>query len=221
MPNSRFGIQIPIVSEMALLVDPLCRASRFGLQIPIGWETALLVDPLYRADTRTYSDNRRITHHHAVRCKHCYRYCWPRCEYHRRATDTYEYYCESCWTWYWRNVYDFRMSTLAKTIPDWMLGNAGNRYNLLLGGDSDPTSLLVRRRRVHLYLLLTANGDLSWLLVQVSPHGSTTWQYHKSLIHRIIAMLVHGRPAAAVRRNEFDIAEFVRQRFLDGSIFYA
>ena len=167
--------------------------------------------------TRSYSSG-GVAMYQSVRCGHCYKYCWPRYEYHRRATNTIEYYCESCSTWYWRHVYDFRMDTLAKTLPDWMLGNAGNRYNLLLGGDSDPTSLLVRRRHVHLYLLLTANGDLSWLLVPVSPHGSTTWQYHKSLIHRIIAMLVHGRPAAAVRRNEFDIEEFIRRRVLDGSI---
>ena len=187
------------------------------IQIPLGSEFSSYLDPCYREDTRTYSDDRRVTHHYAVRCEHCYRYCWPRCEYHRRATDTYEYYCQSCWIWYWRHVYDFRMSTLAKTLPDWMLGNAGNRYNLLLGGDSHPTSLLVRRRHVHLHLLLSSNGDLCMLLGAMSPYGSTTWQYRRSLLHRIIAMLVHG--CQTLRRNEN--AEFVRQSFLAGDIVYS
>ena len=186
------------------------------LRIPIQSEYSLYLDPCYREDTRTYTDERRVTHHYAVRCEHCYRYCWPRCEYHRYETDTYEYYCESCWIWYWRHVYEFRMRTIAKTLPDWMLGNVGNKYNLLLGGDSHPTSLLVRRRHVYLHVLLTSNGDLCMLL-GVMTNGPTTWQYRRSLIHRIFAMLVHSRPPA--RRNE--IEEFVRQSFHRGDIVYS
>ena len=89
-------------------------------------------------------------------------------------------------------MYDFRLNTLAKTLPDWMLDNEGYRYNLLLGGDIRPTELLIRRRQVYLNLFLFANGDLC-ILQGTMPIGHTTWQYHLSVLYRIITMLVHGR----------------------------
>ena len=70
------------------------------------------------------------------------------------------YYCETCWLWWQRHVYDFRLNTLAKTLPDWMLDNEGYRYILLLGCDIRPTELLIRRRKIYSNLLLFANGDL-------------------------------------------------------------
>lgn len=146
----------------------------------------------YREDTRTYTDGRRLRHFLSVRCEHCYRYCWRRYEYYRRITDTYEYFCESCWIWWQRRAYDFRLSAIARVLPDWMLNNAGNRYNLLLGGDSRPTELLVRRRHVPLYALLSGNGDLS-ILQSVLPAGPFRWHFRLNLRHLIISMLVHGR----------------------------
>ena len=70
--------------------------------------------------TRTYADDRRISHNFAIRCKYCYDLSWQRYEYHRNITNTYEYYCETCWLWWQRKLYDFRLSTVAKntTILD-------------------------------------------------------------------------------------------------------
>ena len=156
------------------------------------------VDIAYRRNgllctTRTYKDERRVYHNFAVRCKHCYDLCWPRYEYHRRTTNTYEYYCETCWLWWQRTVYDFRLNTLAKTLPNWMLENADYRSNLLLGGDIQQKELRKRRRQVYLYLLLSTSGDLKELQDMMSP-TPVQWDWRSILINRIITMIVHGEP---------------------------
>ena len=123
-------------------------------------------------NTRTYKDDRRVHHNFAVRCKHCYDFCWPRYECHRIITNTYEYYCETCWLWWQRTVSDFRLKTLAKTLPSWMLSTDDQRYNLLLGGDIRLKALRKRKRQRYLYLLLSTSGHLKELQDMMSPNPS-------------------------------------------------
>ena len=143
--------------------------------------------------TRTYADDRRISHNFAVRCKYCYDFSWPRYEYHRNITNTYEYYCETCWLWWQRHVYDFRLKTLAKTLPNWMLSNDDHRYNLLLGGDIRLKALRKRKRQRYLYLLLSTSGHLKELQDMMSP-TSVQWDCKSIFVNRIIEMIVHGEP---------------------------
>ena len=143
--------------------------------------------------TRTFADDRRIGHNFAVRCKYCSDFSWPRYEYHRKTTNTYEYYCETCWLWWQRHVYDFRLKTLAKTLPNWMLSTDDQRYNLLLGGDIGLKALRKRKRQRYLYLLLSTSGHLKELQDMMSP-TSVQWDCKSIFVNRIIDMIVHGEP---------------------------
>ena len=79
--------------------------------------------------SRTYEHDRGICHNFAVRCKYCFDFSWPSYTYNRKRTDTYEYYCEACWQWWHNAICEFRLRTLAKTLPNWMPGHDSLQHN--------------------------------------------------------------------------------------------
>ena len=143
------------------------------------------------ASSRTYEHDRRICHNFNVRCKYCHDWSWPSYAYHRKSTDTYDYYCEACWQWWHNAIFEFRLCTLANTLPDWVPGNESLGYKVYLVTIFSPEQLRKRKRHRYLYLLLSTSGRLEKLQDMMSP-SSVQWDCKSLFINRIIAMMVHG-----------------------------
>ena len=141
--------------------------------------------------SRTYEHDRGICHNFAVRCKYCYDFSWPSYAYHRKSTDTYEYYCEACWQWWHNAICEFRLEKLANTLPNWMPGNDDLGYKVYLVTIFSPEQLRKRKRQRYLYLLLSTSGRLKDLQDMMLPSW-VQWGYRFLFINRIIAMIVHG-----------------------------
>jgi len=80
-----------------------------------------------------------------------------------------------------------------------MLENAGLRWNLLLGGDG---KVLVRRRRVSLYIFLSGDGSYHGISL-LRPRCCTSYNLAQrelagnpknNLLYAVIDWIVHDRP---------------------------